>query len=70
MRCFASRSVPCRVRVIRQGVVHATWDATTPLRRTLGDSLRPEEDAVYYRIEVRGPRHQQIVSNPIFARRR
>ena len=55
---------PVRVSLVRNGAVIAAWNGRTPF----GAVHREAFDAgrAFYRIDVRGDRPQQLLTNPIF----
>ena len=55
---------PVRVSLVRNGEVIAAWNGTTPFHATHRDAFAGARAA--YRIDVRGDRPQQLLTNPIF----
>jgi hypothetical protein len=65
----AGDSVPVQIELIRQGLVHRRWNETTPFERRWLETLEPEEESVYFRVNASATQAAQLISNPVFIRR-
>jgi hypothetical protein len=55
---------PARVTLVRNGTVVTAWAVTTPFRTSHRDRAGATRE--YYRLDVRGDRPQQLLTNPVF----
>ncbi|HID95364.1 MAG TPA: hypothetical protein EYP53_04815 [Candidatus Latescibacteria bacterium] len=61
------RTIQISLRLIRSGELIKIATGYTPFKFLYDDVHLPDEERIYYRIDVRGP-YSRIISNPIFVR--
>ncbi|HLC41477.1 MAG TPA: hypothetical protein VJO34_07585 [Methylomirabilota bacterium] len=59
--------LPVRLTLIRGSELAGVWSGKTPFRMNFKDPVAPARG--YYRLEVRGPSPNRILTNPIFVER-
>jgi hypothetical protein len=70
IRAMGGQRLGVQVLLVREGAVVHSVRGDTPIAFRWRDSSLPGGANSYYRLEVRGPSGHQILSNPIFVRRR